>query len=199
VDPLLRFLARERAPYEITTDLALAQGRGPQLAGHAGVMFVGDENWLTSKLNLALRSYVEGGGRAVSFGTDAFRRGVGLAGTQLINPTAPERVNVFGEQVGELSGPPAPMQVNQDTLGLFAGTSGGLFGLFKRFEQSKQLVGGTQVLSSAGRDPQHPAFIAYRLGKGIVVRAGSPEWASSLAGDVELTDVTRRVWSLLSQ
>ena len=199
VDPLLRFLSRERIPYEITTDIALAQGRGPQIAGHTGVLFAGDETWLTNKLDLALRSYVEGGGRVASFGTDAFRRGVGLAGTQLINPSAPERVNVFGEQTSELRSPPAPMQVNQDTLGLFAGISGGLFGLFNQFEQSKQLVGGTQVLSAAGRDPQHPAFIAYRLGKGIVVRAGTSEWASSLAGDIELTDVTRRLWSLLSR
>ena len=106
---------------------------------------------------------------------------------------------MFGEQTSELRSPPAPMQVNRDTLGLFAGISGGLFGLFNQFEQSRQLVGGAQVLSAAGRDPQHPAFIAYRLGKGIVVRAGTPEWASSLAGNVELTNVTRRVWSLLSQ
>jgi hypothetical protein len=199
VDPLLRFLARERQPYEITTDLALAQGRGPQLAGHSGVMFAGDETWLTSKVNLALRSYVEGGGKVASFGTDSFRRGVGLAGTQLINPSTPERVNVFGEEVSEARIQQAPMVVNQDSLGLFADVSGGLLGSFNQFEQSQRLVGGTQILSSAGRDPKHPAFIAYRLGKGIVVRAGSSEWASSLAGDVELTDVTRRVWSLLSQ
>jgi len=199
VDPLLRFLARERQPYEITTDLALAQDRGPQLAGHSGVMFVGDETWLTSKVNLALRSYVEAGGKVASFGTDSFRRGVGLAGTQLINPSAPERVNVFGEEVSEARIQQAPMVVNQDSLGLFAGVSGGLLGSFNQFEQSQRLVGGTQILSSAGRDPRHPAFIAYRLGKGIVVRAGSSEWASSLAGDVELTDVTRRVWSLLSR
>jgi N,N-dimethylformamidase beta subunit-like protein len=199
VDPLLRFLARQHQQYEITTDLALAQGRGPQLAGHSGVMFAGDETWLTSKLNLALRSYVEGGGKVASFGTDSFRRGVGLAGTQLINPSAPERVNVFGEEVSESRIQPAPMVVNQDSLGLFAGVSGGLLGNFNQFEQSQRLVGGTQILSSAGRDPKRPAFIAYRLGKGIVVRAGSPEWTSDLAGDVELSDVTRRVWSLLSQ
>jgi hypothetical protein len=199
VDPLLRFLARERQQYEITTDLALAQGRGPQIAGHSGVVFAGDETWLTSKVNLALRSYVEGGGKVASFGTDSFRRGVGLAASQLINPSTPERVNVFGEEVSEARIQQAPMVVNQDSLGLFAGVTGGLLGSFNQFEQSQRLVGGTQVLSSAGRDPKHPAFIAYRLGKGIVVRAGSSEWTSNLAGDVELTDVTRRVWSLLSR
>jgi len=200
VDPLLRFLSRERVPYELTTDLALAQNRGPGLKGHTGVLFPGDETWLTNKLDLALRDYVEGGGRVASFGTDAFRRGVGLAGNQLINPTAPERVNVFGEQTADVRIQQAPMVVNQpDTLGLFAGVNGGLLGDFDQFEQSQRLVGGTQILSSAGRDPQHPAFIAYRLGKGIVVRTGTPEWAPSMAGNIEVTDVTRRIWSLLSR
>ena len=135
-----------------------------------------------------------------SFGTDAFRRSVGLAGGELVNPSRPERVNVFGEQTNDVRIQQAPMVVNQpDTLGLFAGVSGGLLGSFDQFEQSQRLVGGTQILSSAGRDPRHPAFIAYRLGRGIVVRAGSSQWASSLAGDVELSDVTRRVWSLLSR
>jgi hypothetical protein len=200
LDPLMRFLARERSQYDITTDLALAQGRGPAIVGHSGVMFVGDETWLTNRLDLALRNYVDGGGNVASFGTDAFRRRVGLAAGQLIDPTAPERFNVFGEQVGEAQIEQAPMAVNQpDTLGLFRDVANGVFGNFTRFEQSQRLVGGAQVLSSAGRDPKHPAFVAYRLGKGIVVRAGSPEWGPMLAGNVELTDVTRRVWSLLSR
>jgi hypothetical protein len=200
LDPLLRFFAREKTPYEITTDLALAQGRGPGIAGHKGVLFVGDETWLTNKLDLALHDYVEKGGRVASFGTDAFRRQVGIAANQLVNPTRPDRFNVFGEQVDEAQIQPAPMAVNQpDTLGLFGNVTDGFFGDFKQFEQSQRLVGGTQILSSAGRDPQHPAFVAYRLGKGIVVRAGTPEWGPSLAGDIELTDVTRRVWSLLSR
>jgi hypothetical protein len=163
-------------------------------------MFVGDETWLTNKLDLALRDYVESGGRVASFGTDAFRRRVGLAAGDLIDPTRPERFNIFGEQVDEARILQAPMVVNQpDTLGLFGGVADGLFGQFDQFEQSQRLVGGTQVLSSAGRDPQHPAFIAYKLGNGIVVRTGTPEWGPDLNGNVELTDVTRRVWSLLSR
>jgi hypothetical protein len=200
VAPLLRFLARERDGYEITTDLALAEGKGPTIAGHTGVMFAGDETWLTNKLDLALRNYVDGGGNVASFGTDAFRRRVGVAAGELIDPTAPERVNVFGEETAGARIQQAPMVVNQpDTLGLFRGVTDGLLGNFTQFEQSQRLVGGTQILSSAGRDPSHPAFIAYRLGKGTVVRAGTPQWGPDLAGSIELTDVTRRVWSLLSQ
>jgi len=198
-EPLLRLLARERLPYEITTDLALAQRGGAGIAGHSGVLFAGSETWLTSKLDLELRNYVEQGGKVASFGTDAFRRLVRLRGDLLVGPTPPERVNVFGEETSLTHIAEAPMVVNQpDMLGLFAG-SDGLVGLFTQFEQSKTLVGGAQILSSAGRDPQHPSFVAYRLGKGIVVRVGSPAWSSDLAGSTELTDVTRRIWSLLSR
>lgn len=199
VDPLLRFLAREHARYEITTDLALAQGRGPRLEGRPGVLFAGNERWLTDRLDLALRDYVEAGGRVASFGTDSFRRRVSVGAASLEAPTAPERVNVFGEETSELRIELAPMAVSgPDRLGLFARTDG-LVGLFDRFEQSQRLVAGARVLSSAGRDPQHPAFVAYALGKGLVIRAGAPAWAASLARDSELSDVTRRIWALLSR
>jgi hypothetical protein len=200
LDPLLRFLGRERASYTITTDLALAQSGGAGLGKYTGVLFAGDETWLTGRLDLALRNYVEGGGRVASFGTDSFRRRVSLGADELSSPTPPERVNVFGEETAPLHIVEAPMVVNQpDTLGLFRGVPDGLLGGFTQFEQSQRLVGGAQILSSAGRDPRHPAFIAYRLGKGIVVRTGTAAWNSTLAGDIELTDVTRRIWSLLSQ
>ncbi|HET8672759.1 MAG TPA: N,N-dimethylformamidase beta subunit family domain-containing protein [Thermoleophilaceae bacterium] len=199
VEPLLRLLDRERAPYEITTDLALAQRGGAGIAGHSGVLFAGSETWLTSKVDLALRSYVEQGGKVASFGTDAFRRLVRVEANLLTGPTPPERVNVFGEETALTRIAEAPMVVNQpDTLGLFTGTDG-LVGLFTQFEQSRTLVNGAQILSSAGRDPQHPSFVAYRLGKGTVVRVGSPAWSADLAGNTELTDVTRRIWSLLSR
>jgi hypothetical protein len=198
VEPLLRFLARERVPYTITSDIALAQGTGPQIEGHSGVVFAGDTTWLTIKLDAALRAYVEGGGKLASFGTDSFRRQVTANGSRLTDPTRPSRVNVFGEETAPLHVEQVPMVVGQDELGLFAGTDG-FVGLFSDFEQSQRLLAGASLASAAGRDRQHPDFVAYRLGKGIVVRAGSPAWTSSLAGNPELTDVTRRIWSLLSQ
>ena len=60
-------------------------------------------------------------------------------------------------------------------------------------------MGGAKLLAEAGLDPKHPAFVAYALGKGTVVRVGSPEWASQLSTSPELTEITRRIWSLLSQ
>jgi hypothetical protein len=199
VIPLLRFLARERLPYELTTDLALARGSGPGLSGRPGVLFAGDETWLTDKVDLALRDYVDKGGKVASFGTDAFRRLVALGPNTLQDPTEPERVNVFGEQTSEAKIEQAPMVVNPGSeLGLLSGTDG-FIGQFTEFEQQDRLVSGTQLLESAGRDPKHPAFVAYKLGNGIVVRVGSPQWASQLASDVELSTVTRHIWTFLSQ
>lgn len=198
VEPLLRFLARERVPYTITSDIALAQGKGPKIEGHAGVLFAGDETWLTDRLEGRLRSYVQGGGKVASFGSDSFRRQVAASGSRLIDPSRPARVNALNEETAPLHLGQAPMVVSHDELGLFAGTDG-LVGLFSDFEQSQRLTGGARIASAAGRDRQHPDFVAYRLGKGIVVRVGSPAWTASLAGNPELTDVTRRIWSLLSQ
>lgn len=198
VVPLLRFLDRSGLPYDLTTDLALARGHGPGLTGRPGVLFPGDETWLTDRVQLALQDYVQGGGRVASFGTDSFRRLVSLGADQLGDPTKPERLNVFSEETAETTTDAAPMQVGNDALQLFAGT-GGFLGSFTRLEQNQRLVGGGQILSQAGRDPQHPAFVAYSLGKGYVVRVGSAQWASQLATSIEMGAVTRRIWSLLSQ
>jgi hypothetical protein len=198
VAPLLRFLDRQDLPYDLTTDLALAETNGKGLTGRPGVLFAGDETWLTADMDVALRDYVENGGRVASFGTDSFRRIVSLGTDQLGQPTKPDRLNVFSEETAQTTTEAAPVQVGVDTLGLFNGT-GGFFGSFTHLEQDQRIVAGGRILSQAGRDAQHPAFVAYSLGKGEVVRVGSPEWAQQLTTSVELGTVTRRIWSLLSQ
>lgn len=198
VEPFLRFLDRERLTYELTTDLALARGQGPGLRGRSGVAFPGSERWLTEEADLRLRRWVDGGGKLASFGTDAFRRRVELDAERLLDPTSPEATNVFGERVATVSIPAAPMVVSRDSLRLFARTN--LYvGLFERFEQQEALVPGAEVLTAAGREPTKPAFVAYKLGDGIVVRVGSPDWNRSLASTADSIEVTRNVWSFLSR
>jgi hypothetical protein len=196
--PLLAFLDRRHLGYDLTTDLALAQGTGPHIAGHSGLLFAGSELWLTEALDRDLRSYVERGGRVASFGTDAFRRTVGVNSAQLAGPSGAQQTNVFGEETAMATSAAAPLVVSRDGAGLFGG-SDGFIGLFTRFEQERALVRGATVLSAAGRDPRHPAFVAYRLGKGTVVRVGTPEWAASLGGDSEVQAITRSTWDLLSR
>jgi len=198
ITPLAHFLDTVRARYDLTTDLALATGRGPRIRRRPGVVLAGTERWLPENVNLALRRYVEQGGKVASFGTDALRRRVSVTPRRLTDPSPPEPDNVFGERTAPLTIPPAPMVVNGDRLELFAGTDG-YVGLFSRFEQSNALVSGTRVLAAAGRDAKHPSFVAYRLRDGLVIRAGSPEWGAQLASRSEVQSVTRRIWTLLSR
>jgi hypothetical protein len=197
--PLLRFLARAHLSYDITTDLALARATGPQLDHRRGVVFADSERWFTEPLDKRLRGYVEKGGRVAVFGSDSFRRTVALSPTQLADPSPPQETNTLGEQTAPTSSAAAPLVVNQpDTLGLFAGTDG-FVGLFTHFEQSRRRVSGANLQSSAGRDPKHPAFVAYQLGRGLVVRIGTPEWSRALSTDTEVARVTTNLWSLLSR
>jgi hypothetical protein len=196
--PLLEFLDSRHDRYALTTDLALAQGTGPRLAGHHGVIFAGSALWLSEQLDSELRDYVEGGGRLASFGTDAFRRTVKVSATSLADPSAPQEANVFGEQTKPASSEAAPLVVHSDGLGLFAG-SDGFVGLFTRFEQEEALVGGAESLTDAGREPGHPAFAGYKLGNGTVIRVGVPEWIGAIGEDTEVAAVTEAVWRLLSR
>lgn len=196
VAPLMRFLGRR--DYDLTTDLALARGRGPKLRSYQGVMFVGDERWLPTGLNRALRGYVEGGGKVASFGTDAFRRRVTATDSLLRDPSRAERTNVFGERTSASKSEPAPLVEERDGLKLFEGTDG-LIGLFGVFEVSDGLVGGARLVTAAGRERGKPAFVGYRLGEGVVVRVGVPGWAAALDEGDEEAEVTKRIWALLSR
>jgi hypothetical protein len=78
----------------------------------------------------------------------------------------------------------------------------GFVGEFTVFENSTGLPASARRLTEAGRDPGQPAFIAFGLGGGIVLRAGTPQWARELeesALSLELPQVTKRIWSLLSE
>jgi flagellar hook assembly protein FlgD len=196
--PLLAFLDERRRRYDITTDLALARGRGPEPASYGGVLFAGSALWVTEELGAELRAFVESGGRLASFGADAFRRTVKLTDTSLTEPSEPEEANVFGEAVAPLSSEAAPLVVHADELGLFGG-SDGYVGLFTSFEQQEALADGARVLTDAGRNAGSPAFVAYRLGRGTVIRTGTPEWARAVGEDTEVAAATEAVWDLLAR
>jgi hypothetical protein len=188
-EPLLRFLDRAKLPYDLTTDVSLGS-----LTGVRGVAVAGSSIWLTQTLLDRLRRYIEHGGRLASFGADAFRRSVRLTRGLLRDPTVARRENALGERTTLLRAEPAPLSVEQDRLGLFESRFVGEFSIFDR---STGLTRSARLLDAAGRDPGEPAFVAYRLGRGIVLRVGTPQWSGGLAGRSELQQVTRRIWSLL--
>ena len=203
VSPLLRFLDRERLAYDITTDLALARRRGPALGNAPGVAIAGSAIWLPRRVRDRLREEVEEGGlRTVSFGARSLRRTVALVGPLLRNPSPPRADDLFGERTAIFrTDPAAPLREEQDELGLFRGVDA-LFGEFSVFERSVELPADAQLRTAAGREAGQAAFVGYTLGKGTVVRPGTPGWAGELEEgrlSVEVPRVTRRIWSLISR
>jgi hypothetical protein len=203
VSPLLRFLDRERLAYDLTTDVALARGEGPALGNAPGVAIAGSAIWLPPRLRDRLREEVEGAGKPLAaFGGMSLRRSVALIGDRLRDPSPPRPDNLFGERSRlERVEPPAPLVAESDELDLFADT-GGLFGEFSVVEPSLRLPDDARLLSAAGRTPDQPSFVAYRLGMGTVLRPGTPQWARQLeeqALDVEVPRITERIWRLLGR
>jgi hypothetical protein len=200
VSPLLRWLDRERLPYDLTTDLALARHEGPALGNAPGVAFAGSELWLPDDLLKRVRDYAADGGRVAAFGADSFKRTVTLRGSELIDPSPPLRENALGESTELVRTSAAPLTVFEDGIGLFEGLSD-FVGEFTVFENSHGFPRSARRITAAGRDADQPAFVAYGLGGGIVVRTGTPQWARELeesALSLELPQVTKRIWKLLS-
>jgi hypothetical protein len=201
VSPLMRWLDRERLPYDLTTDLALARREGPALGNAPGVAFAGSELWLPDELLRRIRDYAADGGRVAAFGADSFKRTVRLRGSELTDPSPPTRENALGERTDVVRTSAAPLTVFEDGLGLFDGVSG-FVGEFTVFEPSHGLPRSARRITEAGRDPGQPAFVAFGLGGGIVLRTGTPQWARELeesALSVELPQVTKRIWKVLSE
>jgi hypothetical protein len=198
VSPLLRFLDRERLDYDLTTDLSLALGEGPALEDAPGAAFAGSTLWLPGPLLRQLRGYVAEGHPLASFGADAFRRTVRLRADTLRDPSRRRAEDAFGERTTLVRTGASPLAVLQDDLGLFQGLPGPV-GDFELFERSRGLAEDARPLSLAGPAPNEPAFVAYELGRGMVVRSGSPQWAGELAAmGVEVPLVTRRIWRRLA-
>jgi hypothetical protein len=201
VSPLLRWLDRERLPYDLTTDVALARREGPALGNAPGVAFAGSELWAPDDLMRRLRDYVADGGRVALFGADSFKRAVTLRGEVMAGAKPPRRENALGERTELVRTSAAPLTVFEDSAGLFEGVSG-FVGEFSVFETSDGLPRSARRMTEAGRDPGRPAFVMFGLGGGVVLRAGTPQWARELeesALSLELPEVTKRIWNVLAE
>ena len=198
-EPLLAFLERERLPYDLSTDLALERREGPRLGNAPGVAIAGSMRWALPGVRAGLLRYVRDGGRVAVFGADSLRRTARLdAGLLRVDGRVQAR-DLFGEGTRTFSTTPAPLVVERDELGLFGGLDG-LVGEFSRFERSTALPAGSRLLVAAGRETGQPAFVAYRRGRGLVIRVGSPEWTGLLPErrlELEVPRVTSRIWKLL--
>ncbi|MGB1583945.1 MAG: hypothetical protein ACPHCI_09195, partial [Solirubrobacterales bacterium] len=194
------FLANDsNAPeVEATTDFALGTGdAAAALKGRKAVLFAGDERWITPQLGSALRQFVADGGRVAFFAPEAFRRTVRISGDVISGPSDVRQRDIFGEATRTSVVAPAPLVSFADELGLFQG----LTGQFTDFEQSESRPRAAEVLTAAGREEGKPAVVAYRLGKGLVIRVGVPGWQAELrgSGDINVAYTTRAILAELAE
>jgi hypothetical protein len=179
---------------QTVTDAALAADPESALKGHKAILFAGDERWITARLGVALRAFVQAGGKVAFFSQDAFRRTVSLTPSELSGPTDHRQRDIFGESVENVTEAPAPVIAFKDELGLLRGPTG----LFRVFEQSRQQARGARILTAAGREAGAPALIGYRLGKGTVIRVGARGWNAQL-GDPNVAYATAAILEVLKR
>ena len=83
-----------------------------------------------------------------------------------------------------------------DEINVFAGTAGSL-GTWEAWEETRG-VGPGRVVATAVADGGEEVFVAYRLGRGLVIRPGVRGWGRALEDDIgPAGTVMRRVWTLL--
>ncbi len=201
--PLLAWLDDTGRRYDLTTDVALAQGHGPRLEGHAGVLLAGDVRWLPAGLQRALRRFVTAGGTLAAAGTDDLRRQVRLtADDRLADPTPAAPASALGLRPGPLLRADTLTLTNlRDDLRLFAGSSGELRG-FRVAEPLRGVQDGRVLSSAVTGDDETVVVAAVRSGRGLTIHLGLPELPGRLGGptaDPDAQALMGRTWALLSR
>lgn len=200
--PTISWLDHTHRRYDITTDLALALGQGPKLAGHQGVLIPGDARWITERLGAQLTAFVRDGGRVASLGTDSLLRRVRIsAHGRIYAPTPPAAADLFGARLRPLARGHVTLQSFTDELQLFADSSG-TYGPFDVYEETRAVGGEADLASDAviasGGPLGRPVVVAARYGKGVVIRTGLPELPGRLSAGGPVTTLMVRIWTLLS-
>ena len=203
---VLRWLDRNGKRYDITTDAALLARRGPQLAGHHGVLIPGDARWLPTRVRQDLRAFARGGGTVVSVGIDSLRRSVRLdARGRLADPSPERSSDLFGSVIRPLVTKTTNLEVFQEDPAVDLFKDGpGLFTGVHAWEATQSagpdadLVTRAVTVDPAGKD----VVVGLRFGKGLVLRPGFPEFAPRLSAktpDPAVSPLMARMWTLLSR
>jgi hypothetical protein len=200
--PVLSWLDHTHRRSDITTDLALALGQGPTLAGHRGVLIPGDARWITRRLGAQLRAFVRDGGAIASLGTDSLLRRVRISPAgRLYDPTPPASADLFGARLRPLEHATVTLQSFTDELQLFA-DSNGTYGPFSSYEQTRAVGPDADLASDAvvasGGPLGRPVIVGARFGKGVVIRTGLPELPDRLSAGGPVETLMARIWTLLS-
>jgi hypothetical protein len=201
--PLLAFLARNHRSFDLTTDVALAAGRGPKLAGHRGVLLPGDVRWLPRDLQVELRRFVHDGGSLLLTGTDSLRREVALSPEGVLShPTTAADANLFGSRLRDVVRAPTTVTNLDDKIQLFSGDvfgGTGVFAGFPGYEPTAALGPQEELAADAVTEKGDVVIVAARFGKGLEIRTGLLDFATRLNADANTGQLALRAWTLLAQ
>ena len=193
---LLAYLDSQQLRYELTTDLALARAGGAPLDDHEGVIFAGDVRWLPEALGDRVKDFVRGGGRVFSTGIDSLHRTMALGAEMMSSPSERLERDFLDAEVSPPVIGSTALTAQTDEINLFAGTAGSL-GSWDGWEETTD-VGSGRLVASAVENEGADVFVAYRLGRGLVIRPGVRGWNAALDDEVAPpATTTRRVWTLL--
>ncbi len=199
---LINYLDRHRLYYQLTTDVGLADGVGPRLAGHSGVLLDGSLVWLPSNLKAPLSAFVRAGRSLVSVGAGSLQsqaRLNGSPGAQTAGPPTQLSPDPFGAHHGSSSSLRGSLiTVLSDGLRLFGGAVA-----FPGYTVGQAInpPAGTpgSAVSAAGAAVGQSNITGFRNGRGTVVEIGLPEFAASLSHNVDAQELLGRLWKLLSR
>lgn len=195
---LIAHLQSAHLPFDLTTDLGLLEHVGPALAGHRGLVLAGDERWLPQSLGSTLSTFVQEGGHVLSLGIDSLRRTVIVSAGQAMDPGPPRATDFLLAKPGRVvSARGTLILAGRDGLHIFRGTSGALrgYGVY----QLLSVTPPAAILSAAGASNAQPSVVGYRLGHGDVVDVGLPGFGSSLAHNIDASELLASVWKLLAR
>jgi len=196
---LLNYLDLHRDAYQLTSDVALAEGVGPSLTGHTGVVLDGDFSWLPSALVSALHGYAASGGRVLSVGVGSLQSAARFSGrgsALTAGPPSALSADPFGAHHSAVTPTGQNLiTVIDDQLHLFGSTLA-----FPGFSSYELITPPNGVPTSlAGTADGTPTITGFRVGTGTVVEVGLPGFNASLTGNVDSQELFDRIWQLLSR
>lgn len=199
---LISYLNRRHLYYQLTTDVGLADGVGPRLTGHSGVVLDGSLVWLPSGLTSTLSGFAKDGGAVLSVGVNSMQSQVPLSGSpgnQTAGPPTQLSTDPFGSHHGAVTSTKgALITVLTDRLRLFG--SAIAFPGFTTGQTIDPPAGSSSAQTSlAGIGAGAPDITGFRDGRGTVVEIGLPQFSSALTRNVDAQELLARLWKLLSR
>lgn len=195
IAPLLIALDRRKRRYDLTTDLALARGTGPELRGHKGVILAGRAEFVDANVQRRLVTWVERGGRLWIAEPGSLRRSVEVTAGQARNPTTLSPRDPFGFELGEPQVAERVLAASERS-GLFAGTDGSFEGPFT-VEPVVTTPAGARRLDEASTIGGQTVLASVRIDRGTVVRSGIEGLGARATRDADAREFLRNMWAFL--